>query len=180
LEYDKLTNEFGWECDSVYRNVQNTLAWHETLELHELVAFQSIGLMKLKMSFRKIMDPELRGIYEKSIQGLETTIHELVQFYPSAPISPTRNEAMNEEFAFFAGDLLAFWKTAVRNYGIAITETATPALRKVLSTHLMKAIHSHERIFRYMYKQGLYPSYDMGQLLTNDLTLAQKALSMNY
>lgn len=29
-----------------YSNVQgqNHLAWHETLELHELVAFQSIGL----------------------------------------------------------------------------------------------------------------------------------------
>lgn len=24
------------------------LAWHETLDLHELVAFQTIGLMKLK------------------------------------------------------------------------------------------------------------------------------------
>lgn len=164
----------------MYRNVRNTLAWHETLEIHELVAFQSIGLMKLKMSFRKIMDPELRGIYEKSIQGLETNITELVQFYPSAPVSHTRNEPLNNDLAFYAGDLLAFCKTSIRNYAIAITETASPALRKVLTSQLVRGINSHERIFRYMYKHGLYPAYDMNQLLTNDLNLAQKSLSMNY
>lgn len=29
------------------------LAWHETLEIHELVAFQSISLMKLKKAYSK-------------------------------------------------------------------------------------------------------------------------------
>ncbi len=33
------------------------LAWHETLEIHELVAFQSIGLMKLKKAYPKVTDP---------------------------------------------------------------------------------------------------------------------------
>ncbi|MGM0903211.1 MAG: spore coat protein [Bacillota bacterium] len=164
----------------MYVRESNTLAWHETLEIHELVAFQSIGLMKLKLSFRKITDPELRGIYEKSIQGLEMNLNELVQFYPSAPVSPTRNEPLNNDFAFYAGDLLAFCKASVRNYAIAITETATPALRKTLTDQLMRGIKSHERIYRYMYKKGLYPSYDLSQLLAGDLNLAQKAISMNY
>ena len=31
----------------------NTLAWHETLEIHELVAYQSNALMDLKMSVNK-------------------------------------------------------------------------------------------------------------------------------
>jgi spore coat protein F len=159
---------------------QNTLAWHETLEIHELVAFQSIGLMKLKMSFRKIADAELRGIYESTIQGLTQNINELVQFYPYAPVSLSRNEQMNNDIAFYAADLLAFLKASVRNYAIAITETATPAVRTTMANQLLRAIKAHERIFRYMYKRGLYPSYDLGQLLQNDLQLAQKALSLDY
>ena len=35
------------------------LAWHETLEMHELVAFQSIGLMKLKIGLNNIQDSNL-------------------------------------------------------------------------------------------------------------------------
>lgn len=35
---------------------RQTLAWHETMGLHELVASQSIGLMKLKMGLRNIDD----------------------------------------------------------------------------------------------------------------------------
>lgn len=34
---------------------RKTLAWHETLEIHELVASQSNGLMKLKMAIKKLM-----------------------------------------------------------------------------------------------------------------------------
>lgn len=60
------------------------LAWHETLDMHELVAFQTIGLIKLKR----------------------------------------------------AGDLLGMAKTLVRNYAIAITETATPKLREVLQKQI--------------------------------------------
>jgi spore coat protein F len=159
---------------------RDTLAWHETLEIHELTAFQAIGLIKLKKAFRKINDPELRGIYEKTIQGLEMNIKELVQFYPAAPVSPDRNEPLTSDLAFYAGDLLALMKTAVRNYSIAITETATPAVRKILTDHLLRSIQGHERIFRYMYKKGYYPSYDLAQLLANDLNNAQKALSMDY
>lgn len=31
-----------------------------------------------------------------------------------------------------------------------------------------------------MYKNGLYPSYDLGRLLGNDMENAQKALRMKY
>lgn len=30
-----------------------TLAWHETMELHELIAAQSVGLVKIKKSMKK-------------------------------------------------------------------------------------------------------------------------------
>ena len=88
-----------------------------------------------------------------------------------------RNLAWHETLEM--NELLALLKTSVRNYAIAITETATPELRGVLTNHLLRGIQSHERIFTYMLKMGLYPSYNLEQLLTNDLQTAQKALHMD-
>lgn len=46
---------------------RRTLAWHETLEIHELVASQANALMRLKMSIKKIADSQLRSIYHNAI-----------------------------------------------------------------------------------------------------------------
>ncbi|MCM3160309.1 spore coat protein [Metabacillus litoralis] len=161
-----------------YQNVpkQKTLAWHETLELHELVAFSSIGLMKLKKGLNKISCPTLKSIYSQSIRELETNIRELLQFYPLAARGEEDSRDMDK--AFYAGDLLAFSKAAVRNYAVAITETATPELRSVLAKQLQSAINIHARIFYYMYERGFYPAYNLQKLLNNDINLAKKALSM--
>ncbi|MFL6554803.1 MAG: spore coat protein [Bacillus sp. (in: firmicutes)] len=158
------------------------LAWHETLELHELVAFQSVGLMKLKMAIKKIPDPELKELYRKCIHDLEGNLRDLLKFYPSAPGYKTRDdeEDLREDVGFFAGDLLGLSKTLVRNLSIAITETATPSLRKTFTNQLIGAIHGHERIYNYMHKHGYYPSYDLGQLLGHDVENAQKALRMGF
>jgi len=158
---------------------QRHLAWHETLELHELIAFQSIGLMKIKRGIRHVDCPTLRSLYAATIEGLEANLRELLQFIPAAPMYEGPRE-LRDDRAFYAGDLLAFTKTAVRNYAIAITETATPLLRRTLARQLMKAIETHERIYRYMYERGYYPSYDLNQLLMNDARLANKAISMRY
>ncbi|MDF2857098.1 MAG: spore coat protein [Neobacillus sp.] len=159
---------------------RKTLAWHETLELHELVAFQSIGLMKLKMSFKKVPDAELKELYKKCIHELEHNLGELLKFYPSAPGYQREEEDIREDIGFYAGDLLALSKTLVRNLAIAITETATPALRNTLTKQLTASIKGHERVFNYMHKNGLYPSYDLGLLLGHDIENAQKALKMKY
>jgi spore coat protein F len=156
---------------------QNTLAWHETLELHELVAFNSIGLIKIKMGLSKITDNKLKNIYQKSILELETSLNELLMFYPFAP-KPGNSSDYRIDNGFFAGDLLAFKKTAVRNYSVAITETATPQLRSILKKQLNLAIDGHAEIFNYLYSKGMYPSYDMDQLLQHDVDLASKAISM--
>ncbi|MDG5788016.1 spore coat protein [Evansella sp. AB-P1] len=152
------------------------LAWHETLEIHELVAFQSVGLIKLKKGIDNVRDAELRGIYKNAIEGITTNLMELLVFYPDMP----REEAERAEPAFsdsfFAGDLLALAKMTVRNYGIAITEAATPEVRKVLQKHLNNAIDLHGKIFNYMYKNSNYPAYNLEKLLNNDIQLARKAL----
>lgn len=157
------------------------LAWHETLELHELVAFQSLGLMKLKMSIKKVTDSELRELYRLCIQDLEKNLNELLKYYPSAQGYQAREEEeVREDIGFFAGDLLALSKTMVRNLSVAITETATPALRRTFTNQLMGAIQGHERVYNYMHKHGYYPSYDLGRLLGHDIENAQKALRMRF
>ena len=157
------------------------LAWHETLELHELVAFQSLGLMKLKMSIKKVTDAELRELYRLCIQDLEKNLNELLKYYPSAQGYQAREEEeVRQDIGFFAGDLLALSKTMVRNLSVAITETATPALRRTFTNQLMGAIQGHERVFNYMHKHGYYPSYDLGLLLGHDIENAQKALKMRF
>jgi len=53
-----------------------TLAWHKTLEMHELVAFQSIGLMKLKIGLNNIQDSNLQRIYLQTMT-FSFTIYDL-------------------------------------------------------------------------------------------------------
>lgn len=154
------------------------LAWHETLELHELTAFQSHVLMKCKMALRKVPDPTLQNIYIESIQILENNLKELLQFYPYEPRSPKSSHHV--ETGFYAGDLLGAAKTAVRSYAIAITETATPQLREVFNKQLQGAIRWHGKIYYYMAERGYYPSYNLEKLLKNDVKNAQKAIQMNY
>jgi len=158
---------------------RRTLAWHETLELHELTAFHSFGLMKLKRAIKTVRDAPLRELYLEAILGIEKQLRELVKFYPSTPgCQREDDERVLEDF--YAGDLLAMSKALVRNYSIAITETATPLLRKTLTNHLLESIRLHERVFIYMYQNRLYPAYDLGELVQNDLNNANKALNMKY
>jgi len=156
-----------------------SLAWHETLELHELVASQSVSLFQLKNSIRHIKDPQIKSLYMETIQSLENNIKELLSFYPQAPTSRVQNHRESPS-AFYVGNLLGLAKSSIKNYAAAITETATPSLRKVMVKHLNNAITAHEKIFNIMNKQGNYPAYDINKLMKNDMKLAQKALSEPY
>jgi len=168
--------------ESSERNRPKHLAWHETLEVHELVAFQSIGLMKLKHAIGEVRDDMLRNLYLQCIKDMENNLKELTQFYSLAPRETEEDE---EDFrnlgdGFYAGDLLVLTKNCVKNYGASITEIATPVLRETLNKHLQKAIESHGNVFAYMFDRGEYPAYDLKKLLQNDLKNANKALKMEY
>ncbi|WP_372237777.1 spore coat protein [Paenibacillus sp. P46E] len=80
--------------------------------------------------------------------------------------------------AFYVGQLLGFAKTAVRSYAIGITETATPLLRATLQKQLNACITLHGKVFYFMLDRGLYPSYDLPKLLSNDVATANNALSL--
>ncbi|SDK28962.1 spore coat protein [Sediminibacillus albus] len=157
--------------------MDKSLAWHESLELHELTAFQSIGLMKLKNTLPKVKSADLQALYKQAIKEMEANLKELLQFYPLTPRDGEIEERKGVDETLLEGDLLVLTKTAVRNYSIAITETATPALKNVLVSQLNKLIQLHDKVFRLMYKKGHYPSYDLDKLFKNDLMLAKKALS---
>lgn len=154
------------------------LAWHETLEMHELTAYQSNNLMNFKMVLSDIKDPRLHALYIEAIKGVEMNLKELLQFYPEAPMYSRNSEDGMDLTAFYAGQLLGFAKTSVRSYAIAITETATPKLRETFVKQLNNAIVLHAKVFNFMYERGLYPAYNLNQLLANDVKNANKAINL--
>ncbi|AIQ67689.1 spore coat protein [Paenibacillus graminis] len=157
---------------------QQHLAWHETMEMHELTAYQSNQLIHFKMTVDDVKDPQLHALYVEAIQSVEQNLKELLQYYPLAP-QGTRNSLKDIDLtAFYAGQLLGFAKTAVRSYAIGITETATPQLRATLQKQLNACIALHGKVFYFMLERGLYPSYDLPKLLSNDVATANKALSL--
>ncbi|MCB6946171.1 spore coat protein, partial [[Eubacterium] rectale] len=50
--------------------------------------------------------------------------------------------------------------------------------RTVLVRHLNSAIDWHARVFNYMHEHGMYPAYNLSQLLNNDVRNANRALQM--
>jgi spore coat protein F len=161
-------------------NASTHLAWHETLDMHELVALQTISLIQLKRTVNHVQDAVLRNLYVHTIRTLESNLRELLAFYPKAPNPAMRNnqQVRDMETGFFAGNLLGMAKTMVRNYAIAITETSTPHLREVLTRQMLIAIQLHAQVFYFMLERNYYPSYDLNQLLVMDVQNAQFALTM--
>ncbi|OMG51142.1 spore coat protein [Paenibacillus macerans] len=165
------------ECEIVNNEwKQEHLAWHETLELHELVASQSANLAAFKKKLPMVMDPELKALYAETIKTLEHNIRELLKFYPLAP-GMARNVSPDMT-GFDAANLLGFAKASVRNYANAITETATPQLKETFQKHLLGAIALHTKIFNFMYQHGYYPAYNLEELLAHDVQMANQALNM--
>jgi len=152
------------------------LAWHETMELHETVAFQSNELMACKMNITHVTDPTLKDLYAETIQALEQNLKELLPYYESAPTSLLRSTASGDLTSYYAVHLLILTKTFVRNLAVSITEIATPSLCETFRKQLNGAIHLHSKVFAFMLGKGLYPAYDLKQLLANDQKNAAKAL----
>lgn len=154
------------------------LAWHETLEMHELTAFQSNQLMYMKMMHHNVKDPQLHALYLETIKSVEQNLRELLQYFPLAPQGTRGGNMSMEMTAFYGTQLLIFVKTSVRNYSIAITETATQQLRDTLQKQLNAAILLHGKVYRFVHERGYYPSYDLPKMLSNDVSNANKALSL--
>lgn len=77
-----------------------------------------------------------------------------------------------------ATDFLISAKAGVRNYAVAITETATPELKTALRAQLNDAIATHEKITAYMMAKGYYHPHDLSEQLQVDLTVGDTALNL--
>lgn len=77
-----------------------------------------------------------------------------------------------------ATDLLLSAKNGVRTYAVALTETATPEVRKVLKKQLDEAIDLHEKIAQYMIENEMYHAYDVEEQVNHDLKKSDKALDL--
>ncbi|MGM9949284.1 MAG: spore coat protein [Lysinibacillus sp.] len=77
-----------------------------------------------------------------------------------------------------ASDLLITAKAGVRNLAVAITETATPSVKKLLRRELDNAIDLHDKIAQYMIKNEMYHAYDLDEQMEHDLEKADIALKL--
>ncbi|MCM3568279.1 spore coat protein [Neobacillus mesonae] len=77
-----------------------------------------------------------------------------------------------------ATDFLISAKAAIRNYAVAITETATPELKAALRQQLNDAIATHEKITNYMIAKGYHHPHDLSEQLTLDLNTADTAINI--
>ncbi len=75
-----------------------------------------------------------------------------------------------------ATDFLITAKAGVRNLAVAITETATPDVKKILRRELDNAIYLHDKIAQYMIDNEMYHAYDIDEQIKHDLKKADKAL----
>ncbi|PQD95377.1 spore coat protein [Pradoshia eiseniae] len=157
-----------------------SLAYHEALELHELVAMESNMLITLKNEVGNVPDQELKNLYGATIKVMQRYLKDLLVFFPKAPTRMEDAQRARQEAGYYAGNILIQVKTLIRTYAIAITETATPVLRRTLVNQLNGLIDLHAQIFSYMSKNGLYSAFDMKKLIDNDVKNAQKAIDMKY
>ncbi|WP_298826143.1 spore coat protein [uncultured Planococcus sp.] len=77
-----------------------------------------------------------------------------------------------------ATDFLVTSKAAVRNLAVAITETATPEVKKLLRRELDIAIDTHDKIAQYMIKNDMYHAYNIEEQVEHDLKKADVALEL--
>jgi similar to spore coat protein len=77
-----------------------------------------------------------------------------------------------------ATDFLITAKNGVRNYAMALTESATPEVREVLKRQLRDTIATHEAITGYMMKNGYYHAYNPQEQYKVDMTASDTALGL--
>ncbi|WP_044641044.1 hypothetical protein [Risungbinella massiliensis] len=63
---------------------KNSLAYHETMETHEVLNLQTVGLLKSKLMQGLCFDNDLKALMEKNVQQSIAAINELKEFYKGA------------------------------------------------------------------------------------------------
>ncbi|TYQ16662.1 UNVERIFIED_CONTAM: hypothetical protein Cloal_3230 [Acetivibrio alkalicellulosi] len=77
-----------------------------------------------------------------------------------------------------ATDFLLASKSAIKNYSLALSETASPQVREVLRRHLDVAIGTHERITNYMMDKGYYHAYNPQEQIRLDMKASETVMGL--
>ncbi len=77
-----------------------------------------------------------------------------------------------------ATDFVVSLKSAIQNYGVAITEVTSPDLRNLLKKQLNDAIDTHEEISNLMIAKGYYHAYNVQEQKNEVLKVSQTALDL--
>jgi spore coat protein CotF len=94
-------------------------------------------------------------------------------------LDPRNAEGMpNLADSAFAMDFLLTVKNGIRNYGFAITETASPELRRVLARQMESAIDLHGEIAELMIKKSWLNPSDFETQYKVDLKAAETAVQI--
>ncbi|GIM27770.1 spore coat protein [Clostridium polyendosporum] len=88
----------------------------------------------------------------------------------------TGMDKMNDQA--IATDFLIAAKTGIKNYALAISETATPEVREMLRRHLDTAIATHEKITNYMMNNGYYHAYNPQEQFRVDMQVTDTTLNL--
>jgi similar to spore coat protein len=67
---------------------KETLAFHETMEAHEILNFKTISVLKSKLMQGLCFDNDLKALMEKDVQQSIAAIDELKVFYEGARTKP--------------------------------------------------------------------------------------------
>ncbi|MDQ0159750.1 spore coat protein [Alkalibacillus salilacus] len=60
------------------------LAFHETMDLHEILNMKTVALLKSKLMQGVVFDQELRALMQKNVDMTVVDIKELQRIYPYA------------------------------------------------------------------------------------------------
>lgn len=65
---------------------QNKLAYHETMDTHEMINFKTVSIMRSKLMQGLVFSKELKALMEKDVQQSIKDINELKAFYDKTEI----------------------------------------------------------------------------------------------
>ncbi|PLR75467.1 spore coat protein [Bacillus sp. V3-13] len=63
------------------------LAWHETMETHEILNFKTVCLLRSKLMQGVCFDNDLKRLLEKDVQQSIQDVNELLNFYRQAKLN---------------------------------------------------------------------------------------------
>lgn len=93
-------------------------------------------------------------------------------------ITENLKRASKQRDELIAADMLITAKSVVRAYAVAVTETASPEVRKVLVKQMNQAIEDHAEIADYMIQNDMYMAYDIDKQLKHDKDKVDKAMEL--